>query len=1474
MIYLENLKYMKLYRKKFALPIDKQDKKHGSVILLLTPNYESSKFLMNHPLTINFSRSYQSYMIERDIMYLINNESKLQIDHYDHTNIINEQAQIYTEVTDFTNPNRDDYTINEVYCQLGDKMIFFNEMYDESILEATGYAARYKRLLWNDRIRNNREVFQLYKTVKADNPWVKKAFVNYERYKRLNLFDDLYFYNQSYLNNNRMVNKQTSDMYYEFISRAILDKRIDKAGYTKKTVFIPIDGWEYDKDRYKITDYLKVLNPISMFYKKLKLSPIDLAKFKGIDFVFFGKNGYFKMDYDSIETKQVYNKFLKFIKVLQDNEVIDDSDEPDNSQEGITSEILDDLEKNRGIAIHNLTGSVAPKPSATKTVTAPVVSKSTITPVATTKLNTTDKNKEIEKEELKAELVKKVSDAAKDSADKEETLSKMDKDLELKRIIDALDSESDEYMNISATRLNRINNAQSALMTKKLQNTSIKDMIEKSNRPKELPETNIPIKTINDEWHHLKGVNFEKEYDLNADIVKILNSFSDPKKEFPISILDISAEDTSTSEDLVETYTVKCEGYDGKRFTLKFDIPKFRDNRFMRLRGNDKIFSGELPLLPISKTSDDTVQIASNYKKIFISRYYTSSGKSNPYADCVLKALSKYKGNNIKIVYGDNSRISSLYELPIDYVDFANTISEITYRSDKNTKITLCFNQERIRKEKGVNLAKGIPYAITDKGDILYYNTDTPGTFSEIIVSLLSEDKDFAELFSEAKVGKKYTYSRATILATDIPVIVILAHGIGLTKTMELAGVEYSILDKKDKRKVAKFDDYIEFEDGIIAYKTTYESLMLMNGLKDCNTEDYPISSINTKRTWIEMLDNFGGRIKADGLDNFKDLMFDPLTKEVCRDYKLPDDYFEALIYSNNLLCDNKFIAHTNIDGNRYRTNEVVAVQFYQAISDAYKTYALQNKHGKKVAMTMKQSAVIDLILAMNTTSDLSIFQPLYEVETKNAVAFKGSIGLNTERAYTMEKRGYDDSMLNTIAQATGFAATAGVNRQMTINPNITGGRGYFKNSTLDDVNVTNTLSMTEALSPYTITSDDSFRNQMTFVQTSKHTTPIENASPLLVTTGADAAMPYLTSDMFCHKSKRKGTVKEINDKYLLVEYDDESTEYVSLAEQTMKNSDGGFYISLQLKTDLKPGAKVKENTILAYDPKSFSNKVGDRTQLAYNMGCIGKVAIMTTEDGYEDSGAIGGWLSENMASDIVTCKPVDLPPSTNVLFLAKVGQHVSEGDPVLIFQNAFDEEDANLLLKNLNGEDGDISEIGRNTIAAKTTGVVSDIKIYRTVEVEELSDSLKKIVTNKEREIKKLKSVANKSSNDTFSLFDSTEKLPQTGKLKNVEGVRIEIYVKYHDKVAVGDKLVVNNANKVVVMNTFSEEDSPYTDFRPEEKIDLTCSCSSLDGRMITSSIKIGALYKLMIELSRSVKDIMGVKWKTIHEMSDIGKF
>ena len=108
-----------------------------------------------------------------------------------------------------------------------------------------------------------------------------------------------------------------------------------------------------------------------------------------------------------------------------------------------------------------------------------------------------------------------------------------------------------------------------------------------------------------------------------------------------------------------------------------------------------------------------------------------------------------------------------------------------------------------------------------------------------------------------------------------------------------------------------------------------------------------------------------------------------------------------------------------------------------------------------------------------------------------------------------------------------------------------------------------------------------------------------------------------------------------------------------------------------------------------------------------------------------------------------------------------------------------------------------------------------------------------------------------------------STYKLDPTGKLKKAEeAVLIEFYLEYTDSVAVGDKIVFAVANKAIIKQIIPDNLAPYTDFRPNEPIDTMVSQISIDKRLVTSSLIQGGVNKLLIEMDRSVKDILGIKY------------
>ena len=99
--------------------------------------------------------------------------------------------------------------------------------------------------------------------------------------------------------------------------------------------------------------------------------------------------------------------------------------------------------------------------------------------------------------------------------------------------------------------------------------------------------------------------------------------------------------------------------------------------------------------------------------------------------------------------------------------------------------------------------------------------------------------------------------------------------------------------------------------------------------------------------------------------------------------------------------------------------------------------------------------------------SDLSSMSPLLEQEANNSATFKGLSGLNADRAYSLDKRTYDESMVGKLALSTGFASNVGINRQTTIDMDVQGKRGYIKKTPIDEKSVTKRMSITEAVTPF-----------------------------------------------------------------------------------------------------------------------------------------------------------------------------------------------------------------------------------------------------------------------------------------------------------------------------------------------------------------------------------------------------------------------
>lgn len=1377
-----------------------------------------------------------------------------------------------------------------------------------------------RKLIWNDRLKANKEVLQIYNKVKADIPSIKYTFIQADRYQARNLWYDLSFYTEIFFKNNTFKMDRAVDLYFDFLSRMLEPSRMP-TGYTKRTIFIPVIDWNTNVSK-KTWLYRDGINPISVMHRMMSKNMAKVKSvFKNMDIIFFGNGNYFKLNFSTLtpeEEKQLLNRFKIFINKMTSGATFTDDEvdpTPDNqeSEKVIVTNVVDKIEKAQKINMNTQSGYI---PSAIVTAKAftgspvrPTVTNTSVRKAAdpltqkevkekikadekqaekimkanttSNAVTTTAKKQKVEDikadEEDKKAIIDRISMAAAKSVNTDDAIDHMEDDEAVKELIMKLAAEEDAGIKINKARMDRMAQLNAEFQEKEVRKgVKIKDILDPEYQKKAadepLPSTTIKVDSpFADDWKDLKYINFDKTYDINEDIMKMLNALS--TKQYPISIRDVKIENTSTSEDYIDTYTIDMEDFRGKRFSIKMDVPKFKDHKYLILRGNKKTIQNQYFNMPILKTDIDTVQIISNYNKIFVRRFGNTRGKTISYADRIIKALSKYEGNTIKIVPGDNSKIGNAFDMPIDYIDLGSIYNTLEVKGDG--VYTIYFNQNTIREKYAdlIDTSEGMPYAVYKKGNdirILYYKQSDYSAvpFSAKLYSeVLSQAAGFPDIYEAVNPAKKFVYSQASILNQRIPLIIVCALSEGLLPVLNKAGIHYELVQKltrDDRHNVYK--DYISFSDGYLLYEVTYDSSMLLNGLKEIDTLTYSIDDVNTRRMWIETLDNYGGRIISDGIDNFYECMLDPITIEVLQHYKLPTDYVQLLLYSNALLCDNSYISHGDSSSRRLRKNELLAVKVYKALfNDAYAAYANGLRHNRNnTTFSIKRSAVIDKFMSDTISSDLSIGNCLNDIETINSVTTKGDSGMNSARSYTLDKRVYDSSMVNILGMSTGFAGTVGVTRQATINANIEGKRGYTKSIEGDtkQMSTPNTLTMTEALNPMGSTRDDPVRVAMTFVQTAKHQVRTKKSDPLLITNGADAVLPYVVSDIFCKKANRAGKVVEVEpDKYMVVTYDDGENEYIDLSPRIEKNSDGGFFISVNMITDLKVGQKIKENQILAYDPNSFTKGAGESDKLVYDVGKLAKVAIINSDDNFEDSAMVTSKLADDLSTDVIVKEERILDANTNIYNWLKVGTSVQQEDILYETQTAYEEEDVNQLLKSLAGDEEVISKLGRRPVKSPVTGRIVGIKVYRTCELEEMSENMRKFFKENEANsravIKKLESLG---INDP-TLTGSVAKLEPIGKLKNCDNcVLIEYYLEYHDIMSLGDKLSIFSANKGVVHIIIPSEDAPYTDYRPNEEISLFTGISSINKRQIASNVIIGSLNKLVVELGRSVRDILGI--------------
>ena len=905
---------------------------------------------------------------------------------------------------------------------------------------------------------------ELYKKVKLNtnsiiHPYTK---MNIDGKDLRNMFYDMSRYIQIYDNIcGKLQVKKRVALYWDYMKRIYLSPNLDN--YDKKFVLINIDYFKMSRD---LKDNLN--NPVFMLYYTLFRYP-DLITNLDMDFYMFTKNKILKLNPSlcdkksylkmKIEMKRLYSFVKDIDKVIDENEIA-------------TSEAIDDTTEQLNEAI-NQNKEVSSKELTEDNIKTDNQMSVFASPVVYNKI-------EAKVNKVKHELKRNIPDLSSVAPEtiRKAVMTQVENDIDSDKVL--LDEIYKETIapkvpksSASTARDEELRKAQAEI---NIGGMSIKEIekIQASHIPIPVHDVSSSVRTSNTNMTKLKFDNFDKAYNdtlMKKDITNAILSFND--KSLPLFVRDIQVTDTSDELNYKDTYTIYFEDGNRKRHTIKVDIPKFVDDKFLYIGGNKKVIKKQNLFYPVVKTSSDIVQLTTNYNKMFIQRVGTKSVSSIERLKTLLKRSDTIKNY---FTFGNSLSINNKYITTIEYDELSKIATQF-----KNGKTVIFFDQREAHQyadSKMINIPNHHMFiGMIKDGTPIYISNKTQKTSdgkSIIEVILDNLPSDIVNEYNSIKAPNKLMYTRAKVMSQFISVGLLLGFWEGLTSILTKGKVKYRLEDKIPTTKPT--ENYIRFADCYLVYESSVGIDLLLNGFKLIDTFSYKISDMDTKEPYIPYLIKVYGKVAiSNALNNVYEFTMDPITVEVCEDLNLPTDLVELIIYAVSLLSDSQYTPEINQGLSRIRSNEIIPAILYERLAKKYILY--RNSNGRQ-KFSVPQDCVIKEIIGLKTVEDYSTLNPILELEMLRGVSSKGFRGTNLDESYTVAKRTFDPTSTGVISPSTSPDGSVGVSKTLTMDPSIISLRGYvdIKNDKPNELHDTSLFSPGELSIPLCATKDDPTR--------------------------------------------------------------------------------------------------------------------------------------------------------------------------------------------------------------------------------------------------------------------------------------------------------------------------------------------------------------------------------------------------------------
>jgi len=281
------------------------------------------------------------------------------------------------------------------------------------------------------------------------------------------------------------------------------------------------------------------------------------------------------------------------------------------------------------------------------------------------------------------------------------------------------------------------------------------------------------------------------------------------------------------------------------------------------------------------------------------------------------------------------------------------------------------------------------------------------------------------------------------------------------------------------------------------------------------------------------------------------------------------------------------------------------------------------------------------------------------------------------------------------------------------------------------------------------------------------------------IRTGYEQVLPHRTSDLFAMTAKKPGKVISVSEHGIIVQYDgDEKPTGYELGRRF--GNAAGLVIPHSVKTDMIPGQVFKTSELICYNTGFFEKDLFNPNDVVWKSGIMVKTALMESNATLDDSSAISRRAAKLLSTSTTKVKYIVVNFDQSIRRLVKPGDKVESESILCVIEDAitaesglFDEESLDTL-----------RILSAQTPQAKTIGKIERIEVFYNGMIEDMSDSLRSIVTTYDREFSK----RNRAAGKTAYTGSVDEGFRIEGDPLSLDTLAIKVYITGEVPAGVGD--------------------------------------------------------------------------------------